>query len=133
MPAITPDQVHEFWSSAFIAHDLPGLLALYEPDAVLAPSPDERFEGHGAIRETLEGFLALRPTFRMSRARVVQAGDLAVLFSQWHLVGTGPDGNEVRMAGVTSDIVRRQKDGSWLMVIDNPFGGSHSLSEDPAT
>jgi uncharacterized protein (TIGR02246 family) len=129
MPATTPAQVHDLWTSAFVARDLSQLLALYEPDAVLAPSPDERLEGHGAIRAVLEGFLALQPTFRMGPAQVVQGGNLAVLFSPWQLAGTAPNGNEVRMAGVTADVVRRQADGNWLIAIDNPFGGSHAYPE----
>jgi ketosteroid isomerase-like protein len=28
----------------------------------------------------------------------------------------------VRMDGVTSDVLRRQADGRWLFVIDNPWG-----------
>ena len=132
MKAFTPSEVHELWTKAFIARDLPALLALYEPDAVLAPSSNERFQGHDAIRSALEGFLALKPVFQMRPEQVVQAGDLAVLFSPWTLAGTDPDGNEVHMEGVTSDVVRCQRDGSWLIVIDNPFGGSYSLSEVPA-
>lgn len=114
----------ELWTKAFVASDLSALLALYEPDAVLAPSSDERFQGHDAIRIALDSFLAIMTTFEMNTAQVVQAGDLAVLFSTWQLIGTDSNGKEIRMAGVTSDVVRRQAEGNWLMVIDNPFGGS---------
>ena len=34
--------------------------------------------------------------------------------------GDGP----IVMQGRTSDVLRRQADGSWLVVIDDPFGGS---------
>ena len=36
--------------------------------------------------------------------------------------GTAADGSEVNLTGQTSDVVRRQADGTWLLVIDNPFG-----------
>jgi ketosteroid isomerase-like protein len=39
------------------------------------------------------------------------------------MTGTDPDGNDVSMTGLTSDVVRRQPDGNWLFVIDNPIGG----------
>jgi hypothetical protein len=29
----------------------------------------------------------------------------------------------VSLAGQTSDVARRQADGRWLIMIDNPFGG----------
>lgn len=126
MQAATPHQVHELWTRAFVANDLPALLALYEADAVLAPSPDERYAGLEQIRVALEKFLALRPQFQMHTRQVVQADDVAVLFSEWRLVGTGPDGGEIHMGGLTADVVRRQGDGTWLMAIDNPFGGGYS-------
>jgi uncharacterized protein (TIGR02246 family) len=126
MPATTPAQVHALFRQAFQARDVEALLALCEPEAVLAPSAEERFQGHDAIREGLGGFLALEPDFVMEEPTVVLNGDLALLFSPWHMVGTSPDGDEVRMAGVTADLVRQQGDGNWLFVMDNPFGGSQA-------
>ncbi len=48
-------------------------------------------------------------------------GDLALLHAEWTLKGTGPDGQAVELAGRTSEVVRRQTDGSWRYVIDNPY------------
>jgi uncharacterized protein (TIGR02246 family) len=129
MPATTPAQTHVLFCEAFKARDVEALLALYEPQAVLAPSPEERFVGHDRIREGLGGFLALDPEFTMEQATVVENGDLALLFSPWHMTGTDGDGSQVSMAGVTADLVRRQSDGTWLFVMDNPFGGSQAAPE----
>lgn len=128
MSATTPEEVHELWTRAFQVSDLAALLALYEPNAVIVPSAHERLQGHHAIPGVLESFLALGPEFNMTIERVVQSGDLAVLFSSWNLVRTGAGGERVRMEGVTVDVVRRQHDGSWLMVIDNPFGGNAAFA-----
>lgn len=38
--------------------------------------------------------------------------------------GTDGDGNAVDLRGVTSELLRRQADGSWKYVIDHPFGAS---------
>ncbi|HAF12136.1 MAG TPA: hypothetical protein DCK99_00285 [Blastocatellia bacterium] len=40
----------------------------------------------------------------------------------WTLTGTDPSGGAVEMAGQTSDVVRRQPEGTWLLVIDIPYG-----------
>jgi ketosteroid isomerase-like protein len=42
--------------------------------------------------------------------------------AKWTLNGTSPEGGPVEIAGQTSDVLRRQSDGNWLIVIDNPFG-----------
>jgi ketosteroid isomerase-like protein len=49
------------------------------------------------------------------------------LFSDWTLSGTDPNDNAVELAGRTSDVARRQLDGNWVFVIDNPFGGEHGF------
>ncbi len=53
---------------------------------------------------------------------IIEAGDLALIISKWTLKGTDPTGAAVDLAGQTADVVRRQADGSWLFVIDNPYG-----------
>jgi hypothetical protein len=42
---------------------------------------------------------------------------------------TDPQGNAVELSGQASDVLRRQADGTWLLVIDNPYGveaGGHA-------
>jgi len=58
----------------------------------------------------------------MEPGKVILANDIALLFSKWNL--SDPEGNAVELSGQTSDVVRRQADGSWLFVIDNPFGAA---------
>ena len=84
--------------------------------------PGQIVEGHAAIREALNGFLAMKPTLIPEKKTLVAAGDIALSVVRWTLNGTGPDGAPVRMDGVTSDVLRRQTDGRWLFVIDNPWG-----------
>ena len=67
-------------------------------------------------------FLALKPQFDLQLKRTFQAGDIALVLSTWQLKGTDPNGGVVEMAGQTSDVVRRQPDGTWLLVIDVPHG-----------
>jgi ketosteroid isomerase-like protein len=35
---------------------------------------------------------------------------------------TAPGGSPLELAGRFTDVVRRQPDGRWLFVIDNPYG-----------
>lgn len=127
MPAHTPEEVHRLWAEAFSAHDLEAVLALYEPDATLIPQPGQIVTGSEAIREALSGMLALEPKFDLEFKKSFQADDIALLFSDWTLSGTDPDGNAIEMAGRTSDVARRQPDESWLIVIDDPYGSEHGF------
>jgi uncharacterized protein (TIGR02246 family) len=102
--------------------DIDAAVSSYEPRAVLVPQPGRVAEGTTALRAALNGFLALKPTLTLEQIEVVAADDLALSIARWTLVGTGPDGEPMQMEGTTSDVLRRQADGRWLFVIDNPWG-----------
>lgn len=123
MHAQTPTELHQKWAAAFASGDLEAALLCYEHDAVLMAQPGQLVQGHPAIREALQGFLAARPRFDFEFQRSVEMGDLALLYSQWKLSGEGPDGTPFEFAGQTSDVARRQADGTWKVAIDNPYGG----------
>jgi uncharacterized protein (TIGR02246 family) len=125
--ARTPEETPRLWAETFVAGDLDALADLYEPDAMLVPQPGEVVEGIEAIREALSAFLATRPTFNLEVRKVLQTGDIALSFADWTLRGTGPDGEPIEMAAQTSDVQRRQPDGTWRFVIDNPFGSAHGF------
>lgn len=118
-----PEDIHHAFTEAFNAGDLDALMSLYEPSASLAPAPGKVVTGTEAIRNALTGFLAVHGKMTIVTQRVVPAGDVALLHGTWTLVGTGADGKPVELAGRNSEMVRRQADGSWLFVIDNPYSG----------
>lgn len=122
MPVQRPQEMYDRFKKFFDAKDADGLITLYEAGAAFQPQPGVVVTGHAAIKEAFGGFLALNADFRMEPANVIETGDLALLLAKWTLKGTDPDGNPVELAGQTSDVVRRQADGSWLFVIDNPYG-----------
>jgi uncharacterized protein (TIGR02246 family) len=102
--------------------DLDAAAALYEPEAVLVDQPGKAAHGDDRIREALREFLGLRPTLIITASRVFEAGDLVLYLGRWRLTGIGPDGAPVTMHGESADVLRRQPDGRWLIVVDNPWG-----------
>lgn len=121
MPAKTPEQIHELFQTAFNANDIDGLMALYEPEAAIAPQPGAVAIGIAPVREALRAFLALQGTIRLETNFSIETGDLALMSGKWSLNGTGQDGKPVTLGGVTAEVARRQADGSWLYVIDHPM------------
>jgi uncharacterized protein (TIGR02246 family) len=117
-----PTDVIDALSSRLAAGDLDGALALYEPDATFAPQPGEQVNGLDAIRPALERFIALKPAMTGSIEKVLEADDVALVVNRWTLSGTGPDGAPISMAGVSSDVMRRQSDGTWRILVDDPWG-----------
>ena len=124
MAAGAPQEVHELFTRYFRARDIDALISLYEPGAVLFPEPGKKVTGHAQIRQALSAFLAMNGEFQMTTPRVIAGDGVAVVFAEWTLSATGADGSPVRLSGQTSDVVRRQPDGHWLLVIDSPFGAA---------
>jgi ketosteroid isomerase-like protein len=102
--------------------DLDAAAALYEAEAVLVGQAGHAARWHAEIREGLRGFIELRPTLTTTASRLLEAGELALYLGRWQLTGIGPDGVPVTMGGESADVLRRQSDGRWLIVVDDPWG-----------
>ena len=108
--ALEPEQITRLFVERANAADAEGMAELYEPDAVMAYPPGSFSVGRAAIRKVFEAMLESRPTFEQEDALPsVRSGDLA-------LTSTAPRDN----VGARAQVARRQPDGSWLRVLDQP-------------
>lgn len=127
IPATRPHDLNRNWCDAFNAGDLPLMMSMYEPDAALVPGPGAvPVSGTAAIEASLTWFLGLGGKLRFTPRHWLVAGDLGLGSIAFEMDGgTDPDGNPFPLRGVTSEVARRQPDGSWKYVIDHPFGGTN--------
>jgi ketosteroid isomerase-like protein len=108
--AKTPEDLTRLFVERANAGDAEGAAALYEPDAVLAFPPGSQTVGRAAIQAFFEQMFADRPHFTPEPPLpTIASGELA-------LTSTPPKDD----AGARAQVVRRQADGSWLRVIDQP-------------
>jgi uncharacterized protein (TIGR02246 family) len=108
--AAHPDDLARLFVERANLGDAEGLAALYEPDAVLAYPPGRTTEGREAIRVVFEQMLTMGIQFTVEEALpTVQNGDLALTSTH------RADGSGVRV-----QVARRQPDGSWQRMIDQP-------------
>jgi uncharacterized protein (TIGR02246 family) len=105
-----PEDLTRLFVERANAGDAAGIAQLYEPDAVMAYPPGSQTVGREAIRELWEKILANRPHFEPEPPLpTLVSGELA-------LTSTPPrDG-----AGARAQLARRQPDGTWLRVLDQP-------------
>ena len=118
----TPEQLLQSIVDGINTGDLDGLLSLYEPDAAFASEPGTLAHGATGVRDCLASFVAMKGTLDLKLTRVLEAGGLAFVAGVWSFTGTAPDGTPVTLKGRNGDVLRRQADGSWRFVIDNPWG-----------
>jgi uncharacterized protein (TIGR02246 family) len=108
--------------SAMNAQDLKMAMTLFEPVASFVMKPGVVVTGTDGIRQALEGFMALKPTLTIEAQQIVQAGDVAQYCARWSIEGIDLAGAAVQLGGRSSSILRRQPDGRWLFLVDNPWG-----------
>ena len=118
----TPEQVLASIVDGINTGNLDAVMSLYEPEAAFAAEPGTLAHGVPGIRSSLAAFIAMRGTLDLAVSRVLEAGDLALVVGVWSFAGTGPDGEPVTLTARNADVLRRQPDGAWRFVIDNPWG-----------
>jgi ketosteroid isomerase-like protein len=108
--AMRPEDITRLFVERSNTGDAAGVAALYEEGAVMAYPPGEVTVGREAIRALWEQVLGHRPRFEPEPSLpTLVSGDIA-------LTSTPPkDG-----AGARAQVVRRQPDGSWLRLLDQP-------------
>lgn len=89
---------------------------------VLPLSQDKLLRIRKSIRRTLQSFIDMGTKLEAREKRVLQANDLTLLITEWTINGTEPDGKPINLTGRGTVVLRRQSDGNWLMVIENPWG-----------
>ena len=122
MSTSTPEQVLQTIVTGINSGDLDSLMPLYESEAAFATQPGSLAPGAPGIREALTGFISMDGKLDLDVTRVLEVDDLALVIGVWSFDGTGPDGAPVRLEARNADVLRRQADGTWRFVIDNPWG-----------
>jgi uncharacterized protein (TIGR02246 family) len=108
--AQTPDDLFRFFAERANARDVEGLVDLYEDDGVVVFQPGQPSVGKDAIRQGFTAMLTGTATFSANGQQPsIVVGDIALTSAK-----LGPD-------MVTAEVARRQPDGTWKWVLDNPF------------
>lgn len=129
--AVLPEDCDRILLAALEAGDIETSVALYEQDAALFSKSGEVMLGHDAIRANNAALIALKPMFHIERIVTTMNGDgsIATTRMKARLEGTRADGRPVKSAMHTLEVLRRQDDGTWRYVIDDPFGSMRAQME----
>jgi uncharacterized protein (TIGR02246 family) len=122
MVARSPADVDRLFGERSNAGDADGLVELYEAGATFMDPESGALVGHDSIRPYLAAWVEMKPSIDMGLARVVPLGDdLAMVHHDWHATVDDPKGERTEISGKATEIVRRQADGSWRFILDDPY------------
>ena len=121
--AQNPTEIYATYLKAFNAGNVDETLACYEPQACFMSRSGRAAYGAAELREVYRNTFSNKPHMKIHVRKVIPAGEnLALVVVEWRSKAVSAEG-EVRLwSGMATDIVRRQPDGQWKIVLDNPYG-----------
>jgi uncharacterized protein (TIGR02246 family) len=121
MPAKTPQECDDLFARYIGEGNADGLVSLYDTQASLVAPDGAIARGPEPIRKAMERLAGMRATLTNDIKRVVMLGDdLAAIYNDWRFTGKRADGSPVEAAGKALEIMRRQPDGTWRILFDDP-------------
>lgn len=111
-------------TESFQANDIAKVMESYEIPATVMFEPEAPVSDAAQLEQMFSGMAMVNPVFEYAAGHeVIVNGDIALHISPWKMTGRTPEGQEIAQEGLSVAVLRRQKDNSWKMVIDNPHGG----------
>ncbi len=123
-----PEECNRMLLAALEAGDIETSVALYEASAVLFKKSGQTMTGHEEIRKNNAFLIALKPKFTIEFIKTTVSGDgnLATNRMKASMSGTTAEGKKIEGQIHTLEVLRKQADGSWRYVIDDPYGSMRS-------
>lgn len=112
----------ETMTHAFHAKNIESVMASYEKQAIVVFEPSSPISDADQIKQMFEGAFTLNPEFTYAGHEVFVSEDIALHIAPWQMEGKTPDGQVIEQSGLSVAVLRKQSDGTWRMVIDNPHG-----------
>jgi uncharacterized protein (TIGR02246 family) len=97
-------------------------MTLYEPEAHFVNKSGETLGGRDAIRKVLGGLIEAKTHFQSRVVRAVTVGDIAQLYTDFEGTRVDESGKTVPVHNNAIEILRRQSDGSWKLIMGDPNG-----------
>lgn len=119
-----PDDLSRILVQALETGDIETSVALYEPSAVLFSKSGRTMTGLDEIRKNNAALIALKPKFNIAFIKFTLSGDgsLATNRMKATLSWQDAEGKPVEASVDTLEVARKQEDGSWRYIIDDPYG-----------
>ena len=110
-----------YFRNCIVSGNLRGALSCFHDDATYIERDGREIKGLENIEKSMEHLCTWKPEIKGSKHRVTIVGDHALWVDKWALKATMPDGNSVEMKGATSCMMKKNNEGIWLWLVDNPF------------
>lgn len=119
-----PEGTVKYFRNCIHRGDLKGALSCFDVAATYIERDGQEIRGLANIEKSLESICSWRPEIKGDKQRVTIVGDLAMWMDKYTVKAKMPNGDPVNMDGVTACILKRNHEGIWLWLVDNPFAAN---------
>jgi len=100
------------FAEAANAGDVPGMMVIYERDAVLMPPNAPAFNGRENIQQFWSGLVGLKPKVALTPTKIIESCDMATELGTYELT-MGPNTDKGKYV-----VTWRRSNGAWRAVAD---------------
>lgn len=117
------EDVHNALAAAYNTGDLNTVLGIYDVNGIIVAEPGNPVSGKEKFEAAVKGILSIKGKMEIKTVYCLQSGDVAVGRSEWSI----KDGNEVKVSAKGIELLKRQPDGTWKVLVDHAFGAEANL------
>ena len=117
-----PEDWPRLFEQYFNAGDLEAVVALYEPEARFVVGSGETVVGRDRIRRALAEMIDTKTRLQSRVVKAVTVGDIALLYTDFEGTTVDPSGKTVDIRHNAIEILRRQANGDWKLIVGDPRG-----------
>ena len=121
---LRPEECDRYLLEAIEAGDIDTCVSLYEPSAVVFKKSGEAISGLDAVRQTYASMSALKPRFAIDfiKSTVSEDGSIGTNRMKASMTWQDAEGKQHNSMFHSLEVIRKQPDGSWRFIIDDPYG-----------
>lgn len=116
-------EVHSSLAAAYNTGDLNTVMSIYDGSGIIVADPTSPVSGKEKFEAAVKNILAIKGTMEIKTVYCLEVGDVAVGRSEWSIT----DGGTTKVAAKGIELLKRQTDGTWRVLIDHAFGAEGNL------
>jgi len=117
------EDAHRTLAAAYNTGDLNTVLSMYDVNGIIVAEPGSPVSGKEKFESAVKAILSIKGKMEIKTVYCLRSGDIAVGRSEWSI----KDGNEVKVSAKGVEVMKRQADGAWKVLIDHAFGAETNL------
>jgi ketosteroid isomerase-like protein len=117
------EDAHTTLAAAFNTGDVATVMSMYDVTGIIVPEPNKPVSGRQQFEDSIKAILSIKGKMEIKTVYCLQTGNIALGRSEWSIT----DGNEVKVAAKGIEVMQRQTDGTWKIIIDQAFGAEANL------